>query len=214
MCLVDLNRTTQSCGHRWYHLLSPCATGAHLTNCPGRLALEGWEIKCDFCPFCAGWDLSNNEFLVLGGSARNGSMSSAASTSSGGFGDNDAKFRGTPIGIPLSRQPSMTASVSGARRISRSGSFAGSEISISPYDAGPVLGALEKNQQMNARIHGYIEELPELASLTRKPTKSKFRKPSRSIERVQAEQINEEQSNSSTAWKRRSQSIISLVRRR
>jgi hypothetical protein len=214
MCRVDLNRTTQSCGHRWYHLLTPCTASSSLSNCPGKLAIEGWEIKCDFCPFCAGWDLSTNEFMVLGGStARNGSVSSAASTSSGGYGDNsDLKFRSTPIGIPLSRQPSLTASVSGARRVSRSGSFAGSDINISPYDAGPVLGALEKNQQMNARIHGYIDELPELSS-DGKRSKSKFRK-SRAVEREQEEQNNEQQENESPAWKRRSKSIISLVRRR
>jgi len=135
------------------------------------------------------------------------------STSSGGYGDNsDLKFRSTPIGIPLSRQPSLTASVSGARRVSRSGSFAGSDINISPYDAGPVLGALEKNQQMNARIHGYIDELPELSS-DGKRSKSKFRK-SRAVEREQEEQNNEQQENESPAWKRRSKSIISLVRRR
>jgi len=200
MCRVDLNRTTQSCGHRWYHLLTPCTASSSLSNCPGKLAIEGWEIKCDF--------------MVLGGStARNGSVSSAASTSSGGYGDNsDLKFRSTPIGIPLSRQPSLTASVSGARRVSRSGSFAGSDINISPYDAGPVLGALEKNQQMNARIHGYIDELPELSS-DGKRSKSKFRK-SRAVEREQEEQNNEQQENESPAWKRRSKSIISLVRRR
>ncbi|KAF2663765.1 hypothetical protein BT63DRAFT_111691 [Microthyrium microscopicum] len=211
MCLVDLNHATTPCKHRWYHMIQPCASGITLTTCPGKLALEGWEIRCDFCPFCAGWDLSNHEFMIIGGSSdRHGSVSSAASTSSDGHGD-FARFRGVPIGVPLSRRPSLSTSVSGARRMSRASST-GSEISTPPYDGGPVSAAIERNQQMNARVSGYMEGLPSTPEVAYSG-KKKRKKASVSVARIPepAEEIVEEQMEDTSAGTGRRRSRIGSI---
>ncbi|KAF2843611.1 hypothetical protein M501DRAFT_105427 [Patellaria atrata CBS 101060] len=100
MCVAELNASTMPCGHRWYHLLRPCSPSTNLSNCPTKLGLEGWEIKCDFCPFCSGYNLSDNEYRLVGNERR---------PSVGG----------------LSRSPSI--SLMTARRDSRRGSIARSD---------------------------------------------------------------------------------------
>lgn len=66
MCIAELNVSLLPCRHRWYHLSRSCSPSANLANCPGKLGLAGWEIKCDFCPYCAGWNLSNSEYRLVG----------------------------------------------------------------------------------------------------------------------------------------------------
>jgi len=84
--------------------MRPCTPSANLSNCGAKLALSGWEIKCDFCPFCSSWNLTNSEYRLVG---------------------ND---RSPSIG-GLSRTPSLALSIT--RRESRRGSLARTDSSTS-----------------------------------------------------------------------------------
>ncbi|KAF2687253.1 hypothetical protein K458DRAFT_295828 [Lentithecium fluviatile CBS 122367] len=66
MCIAELNVSLLPCRHRWYHLTRACSPSANLSNCGGRLGISGWEIKCDFCPYCASWNVSNTEYRLVG----------------------------------------------------------------------------------------------------------------------------------------------------
>ncbi|KAE9985644.1 hypothetical protein BLS_006727 [Venturia inaequalis] len=118
------------------------------------MALEGWEIKCDFCPFCAGWPLNPAEFLLLGSQLHSRTNS---------FSD------------PLSRRSSLTTPVSIARRDSKNGRLTRSDSAsshTSPQNGKSALGALaalktpvnaasEKNRAMNQRIDNYVITVPD-----------------------------------------------------
>jgi hypothetical protein len=146
MCVAELNVSLNSCSHRWYHLVRPCVEGANLQSCPSKLALEGWEIKCDFCPFCACWPLSGGEWMLLGGNPHS---------------------RSSSFSSPLSRTPSLTTSVAAARRDSRRNSSARSDTSSIMSAAGsPVYYAGEKNRAMNQRVDSYFVQLPETIAET------------------------------------------------
>lgn len=129
-------------------MLRPCIPGGNLNSCPGKIALEGWEIRCDFCPFCASWPLENGEFLLFGGSPHS---------------------RRSSITTPLSRTPSLSTTVNVARQDSRRGSLSrhGSTASISNVYNGsaalgsPVFSASEKNKAINSRMDQYFEAQPE-----------------------------------------------------
>ena len=66
MCVAELNVSMLPCRHRWYHLARSCSPSSNLANCPGKLGISGWEIKCDFCPYCSGWNISNAEYRLVG----------------------------------------------------------------------------------------------------------------------------------------------------
>jgi hypothetical protein len=162
MCVAELNVSLNQCNHRWYHLVRPCYQGAGLQNCPSKLALEGWEIKCDFCPFCADWPLSGDEFMLLGGNPHS---------------------RSSSFSSPLSRTPSLTTTVAAARRDSRTGSLARSDSSISSSRSSnaafpaalagsPVHAASERNRAMNSRVESYFVALPEEVSEARNKRQS------------------------------------------
>ncbi|PSN66702.1 hypothetical protein BS50DRAFT_371854 [Corynespora cassiicola Philippines] len=104
MCIAELNVSLLPCRHRWYHLVRSCSPSSNLSNCGKKLGLSGWEIKCEFCPFCSGWNLSNSEYRLVG---------------------ND---RAPAIG-GLSRTPSLTLTT--ARRETRRGSLSRSDSSSS-----------------------------------------------------------------------------------
>ncbi|KAF2644995.1 hypothetical protein P280DRAFT_391541 [Massarina eburnea CBS 473.64] len=104
MCIAELNVSLLPCRHRWYHLSQPCAPSSNLSNCSSRLGLSGWEIKCDFCPYCSGWNLSTSEYRLIG---------TDAAPASGG----------------LSRTPSITLNTT--RREMRRGSLSRSSSSTS-----------------------------------------------------------------------------------
>jgi len=104
MCIAELNVSLLPCRHRWYHLSRACSPSANLSNCTRKLGLAGWEIKCDFCPYCAGWNLSNSEYRLVG---------------------ND---RAPAVG-GLSRSPSLT--LTSARRETRRGSLSRSDSNTS-----------------------------------------------------------------------------------
>lgn len=133
MCVAELNVSLSPCRHRWYRLLRPCAPNMNLSNCPSKLGIEGWETKCDFCPYCIGApDLST--YRLVG---------------------ND---RSPSIG-GLSRSPSLSMSLSSTRRDSRRGSLARSDSSTSA--TGVMLAAGEKNRALNARLDAYLASCPE-----------------------------------------------------
>lgn len=104
MCVAELNVSLLPCRHRWYHLSRACSPSTNLSNCTGRLGISGWEIKCDFCPYCAGWNVSGTEYRLLG---------------------ND---RAPAVG-GLSRTPSLTLTTT--RRETRRGSLSRSDSSTS-----------------------------------------------------------------------------------
>jgi hypothetical protein len=131
MCIAELNVSTLPCRHRWYHLNQACHSERNLSNCPQKLALSGWEIKCDFCPFCASWDLDMESYRLVG---------------------ND---RSPSIG-GLSRSPSAKLSLASTRRDSRRGSLARSDSSSSI-----ALAASEKNRAQNLRLDAYLSTRPE-----------------------------------------------------
>jgi hypothetical protein len=104
MCIAELNCSVLPCRHRWYHLSRPCSPSSNLSTCGKKLAITGWEIKCDFCPYCSGWNLSNSEYRLIG---------TDSSPASGG----------------LSRTPSLTLNTT--RREMRRGSLSRSSSSTS-----------------------------------------------------------------------------------
>ncbi|KAF2799570.1 hypothetical protein K505DRAFT_225177, partial [Melanomma pulvis-pyrius CBS 109.77] len=104
MCVAELNVSLLPCRHRWYHLVRTCTPSSNLANCGSKLGISGWEIKCDFCPYCAGWNLSTSEYRLVG---------------------ND---RAPAVG-GLSRVPSLTLTTT--RRESRRGSLSRSDSSTS-----------------------------------------------------------------------------------
>jgi hypothetical protein len=104
MCVAELNVSLQPCRHRWYHLSRPCKPSANLINCGNKLGLSGWEIKCDFCPYCAGWNVSATEYRLVG---------------------NDR----APASGGLSRTPSLTLTTT--RRETRRGSLSRSDSNTS-----------------------------------------------------------------------------------
>ncbi|KAK8253726.1 hypothetical protein IWZ00DRAFT_542803 [Phyllosticta capitalensis] len=142
MCVAELNVSLQPCRHRWYHLLRPCSPNANLSNCKNKLGLEGWETKCDFCPYCSSWNLSSTKYRLVGNDR---------SPSVGG----------------LSRSPSIsyssTTTLTSARRDSRRASLARTDSSSSI--AMPSLSVLEKtgerNRAISARLDAYLGKHPD-----------------------------------------------------
>ncbi|KAF2000003.1 hypothetical protein P154DRAFT_206396 [Amniculicola lignicola CBS 123094] len=104
MCVAELNVSMLPCRHRWYHLQRPCSPTASLATCGSKLGLAGWEIKCDFCPYCSGWNLSTSDYRLIG---------------------NDQ----SPAIGGLSRTPSLSLTVT--RRDSRRGSLSRSDSNTS-----------------------------------------------------------------------------------
>ena len=65
MCVAELNVSVLPCRHRWYHLSRSCTPTTDLSNCDKKLGINGWEIKCDFCPFCSGWNLPSSDYRLV-----------------------------------------------------------------------------------------------------------------------------------------------------
>lgn len=142
MCVAELNVSVLPCRHRWYHLLRPCSPTTNLSNCPNKLGIEGWETKCDFCPYCSSWNLSNTDFRLVGNDR---------SPSVGG----------------LSRSPSVnygsTTTLTTARRDSRRASLSrtDSASSIPALGLSVVEKTGEKNRAISARLDAYLGKNPE-----------------------------------------------------
>lgn len=142
MCVAELNVSLQPCRHRWYHLLRPCSPTTNLSNCPNKLGIEGWETKCDFCPYCSSWNLSTTDFRLVGNDR---------SPSVGG----------------LSRSPSLnygsTTTLTSARRDSRRASLARTDStgSIPALGLSVVEKTGEKNRAISARLDAYLGKNPD-----------------------------------------------------
>lgn len=142
MCIAELNVSLLSCRHRWYHMVRPCQPSAHLSNCGQKLCLSGWEIKCDFCPYCSGWNLSDAEYRLVG---------------------NDR----TPSIGGLSRTPSL--SLSSTRRENRIDSRRGS-LARTDSSTSITMMAQEKNRALSARVDAYLGACPEKMVLMEQKT--------------------------------------------
>jgi hypothetical protein len=64
MCIAKLYATMLPCQHRWYHLDRSCSPSSNLSTCGERLGISGWEVKCEYCPYCYGHSVS--EYKLIG----------------------------------------------------------------------------------------------------------------------------------------------------
>lgn len=132
MCVAELCVTVLPCQHRWYHLVRPCSPSSNLSTCGKKLGISGWEVKCDFCPYCQG-HVSEFEYRLIG--------------------DGPAPTVGTLSGLARAYSTSLNA----ARRDIRlddmtrtdSATSVGSKSSL-------VIAASEKNRAMNSRLDQYF----------------------------------------------------------
>lgn len=152
MCLVSLNVSTLACQHRWYHLQRPCRDGLNLSTCTGKITMSGIkETKINSCPHCDGSVINDPSSYRLVGNDR------------------------TPSIGGLSR--SSSSSLASARRDSRRGSLAYTDSSAETNNTAYPLASLaemplvqstaQKNQATNARVHAYINALPEAVNRAR-----------------------------------------------
>ncbi|KAK3078883.1 hypothetical protein LTS18_006375 [Coniosporium uncinatum] len=152
MCLVSLNVSTLACQHRWYHLQRPCRDGLNLSTCTGKITMSGIkETKINSCPHCDGSVINDPSSYRLIGNDR------------------------TPSIGGLSR--SSSSSLASARRDSRRGSLAHTDSSAetngtifplaSLAEMPLVQSTAQKNQATNARVHAYINALPEAVNRAR-----------------------------------------------
>ncbi|KAL0265034.1 hypothetical protein SLS55_000991 [Diplodia seriata] len=143
MCVAELNVSNLPCRHRWYHMLRPCSPTTNLSNCPNKLGIEGWETKCDFCPYCASWNLSNTDFRLVGND-RSPSVGGLSRSPSANYG-------------------SSTTTLTSARRDSRRASLArtDSASSIPALGLSVVEKTGEKNRAINSRLDAYLGKHPE-----------------------------------------------------
>jgi hypothetical protein len=159
MCIADLNVSTLPCQHRWYHLIRSCSPSSNLHTCPGRLAIEGWEIKCDFCPYCAGWDVADNGSYKMIGTDRSPSVggisrSNSVSTAMGvGSVNGGLSMFGTPY-VPLSAARRESRAAAGSRRSSLARTDSSGSVSLMAREYS------EKNRATNARIDAYVASRP------------------------------------------------------
>ncbi|KAF2398410.1 hypothetical protein EJ06DRAFT_107327 [Trichodelitschia bisporula] len=179
MCLAELNVSLNSCQHRWYHLLRSCAPNINLHTCPTRLALEGWEIKCGFCPFCAAWPLPDGEFLLFGGlhpppeaHSRHNSTSTTSTTGPSSPESSSRPSSSETVFSPRLARRTVTAplessSGSWTAQLSRANSVATASTPTSPHHhvhlAARMSGSGEsgaKNRAMNQRVDAYFAALP------------------------------------------------------
>ncbi|KAL2355477.1 hypothetical protein BJ546DRAFT_690164 [Cryomyces antarcticus] len=141
MCVADLNVSTLPCQHRWYHLLRPCAPTKNLANCPSKLRLEGWEIRCAFCPWCSDWGALDTAAFRLFGNNRTPS-------STGGLSRHTSNADSV---APQGREGSPGQMDERCRR----GSLARTNSDDELEAAG------ERNRAMNLRIDAYLSSYPE-----------------------------------------------------
>lgn len=137
MCITELNLSLLPCRHRWFHLVKPCAPSTNLSTCSSKLALSGWEIKCDFCPFCSGWNNASEYRLI-------GNDSLAANP-----------MRSNSVSLAAARHETKHQERYGSGWDSRRESIArsNSTTSITAITS-------EKNKTMNERVNAYFNRVP------------------------------------------------------
>ncbi|KAH9877524.1 hypothetical protein IAQ61_002891 [Plenodomus lingam] len=132
MCVAELCVTVLACQHRWYHLVRPCSPSSNLSTCGKKLGISGWEVKCEFCPYCQG-HVSEFEYKLIG--------------------DGPAPPVGSLSGLARAHSVSLNTARRDIRldNISRtdSATSVGSKSSL-------VTAASEKNRAMNSRLDAYF----------------------------------------------------------
>ncbi|KAF2819093.1 hypothetical protein CC86DRAFT_151075 [Ophiobolus disseminans] len=132
MCVAELCVTVLPCQHRWYHLVRPCSPSSNLSTCGKKLGISGWEVKCDYCPYCQG-HVSEFEYRLIG--------------------DGPAPSVGSLSGLARAHSTSLNAARRDIRldEVTRSDSATsvGSKSSL-------VTAASEKNRAMNSRLDAYF----------------------------------------------------------
>lgn len=132
MCVAELCVTVLSCQHRWYHLVRPCSPSSNLSTCGKKLGISGWEVKCDYCPYCQG-HVSEFEYRLIG--------------------DGPAPPVGSLSGLARAHSTSLNAARRDIRldEVTRtdSATSVGSKSSL-------VTAASEKNRAMNSRLDAYF----------------------------------------------------------
>jgi hypothetical protein len=132
MCVAELCVTMLSCQHRWYHLVRPCSPSSNLSTCGKKLGISGWEVKCEYCPYCQG-HVSEFEYRLIG--------------------DGPAPPVGSLSGLARAHSTSLNAARRDIRldEVTRtdSATSVGSKSSL-------VTAASEKNRAMNSRLDAYF----------------------------------------------------------
>jgi hypothetical protein len=132
MCVAELCVTVLPCQHRWYHLVRPCTPSSNLSTCGKKLGISGWEVKCDYCPYCQG-HVSEFEYKLIG--------------------DGPAPAVGSLSGLARAHSTSLNAARRDIRldEVTRtdSATSVGSKSSL-------VTAASEKNRAMNSRLDAYF----------------------------------------------------------
>ncbi|KAI9815266.1 MAG: hypothetical protein M1827_002746 [Pycnora praestabilis] len=128
MCLAELDVSTQPCRHRWYQLVRGCQENNDFTKCKGKLSIQGWEKRCDFCPFCEGTPIDERQIRLIGNDR---------SPSTAGLG-------WTP---PISRRQSLAS----AGQDSRTGILARSDSNTSL-----TASQAQRNREQNAKIEAIL----------------------------------------------------------
>lgn len=132
MCVAELCVTVLPCQHRWYHLVRPCSPSSNLSTCGKKLGISGWEVKCEYCPYCQG-HVSEFEYKLIG--------------------DGPAPPVGSLSGLARAHSTSLNAARRDIRldNITRtdSATSVGSKSSL-------VTAASEKNRAMNSRLDAYF----------------------------------------------------------
>jgi hypothetical protein len=132
MCVAELCVTVLPCQHRWYHLVRPCTPSSNLSTCGKKLGISGWEVKCDYCPYCQG-HVSEFEYRLIG--------------------DGPAPPVGSLSGLARAHSTSLNAARRDIRldEVTRtdSATSVGSKSSL-------VTAASEKNRAMNSRLDAYF----------------------------------------------------------
>jgi hypothetical protein len=132
MCVAELCVTVLPCQHRWYHLVRPCSPSSNLSTCGKKLGISGWEVKCDFCPYCQG-HVSEFEYRLIG--------------------DGAAPAVGSLSGLARAHSTSLNA----ARRDIRLDDMTRSDSATSVGSKSSlVIAASEKNRAMNSRLDQYF----------------------------------------------------------
>jgi hypothetical protein len=152
MCVANLNASTKPCSHRWYTLTRPCNPTSNLSNCPSKLALQGWETRLESCPWCddsiSDTDMPNdNTHRLLGGSSTPRSRSRSGSLVLAGV---------------AAVAPSVGVADQRCRRqSSATNSTASSTQGMEDADEADVYERGERARMMNWRLDVYLTSHPE-----------------------------------------------------
>lgn len=143
MCVANLNVSTQPCSHRWYTLVKPCTSTTNLSNCPSKLALEGWETRLESCPWC---DDSASDSGILDDSTHRLFGGSVSRSRSGSLGTSG--IGAMPIAAERHRRQSSATNSTTSLSRSNSGRDDDAE--------AEELGRGEKARMMNWRLDVYL----------------------------------------------------------